>query len=87
NTNRKVEEVEKGRKFSYPFFNLFDFAVKFLPIFSSFGITEGGLPGLAKVCPYMLEYPYEYRMPHQHNSPLKTAFGRLFFCRFRRGNA
>ncbi|MDR0877079.1 MAG: hypothetical protein LBN21_03420, partial [Treponema sp.] len=39
NTNRKVEEVEKGRKFSYPFFNLFDFAVKFLPIFSSFGIT------------------------------------------------
>jgi hypothetical protein len=39
NTNRKVEEVEKGRKFSYSFFNLFDFAVKFLPIFSSFGIT------------------------------------------------
>jgi hypothetical protein len=46
NTNRKVEE---GRKFSYSFFNLFDFAVKFLPIFSSFGITVTDTIGFAKM--------------------------------------
>jgi hypothetical protein len=39
NTNHEVEEVEKEREFSYYFFNLFDLAVKFLLIFSSFGIS------------------------------------------------
>jgi hypothetical protein len=34
NTNRQVEEVEKGRGFFYYFFNLFDLEVKFLLIFS-----------------------------------------------------